>query len=717
MPGFIFSEKHLSKSSKYNSYQGYHKPPVAIPLTCLDIYVEDFDNPLYLLEEGEMFSDSKIIIEFSDDVDFDSLVSGLSLEVNITTLTYETDYTIETITSKRFRINIINPELFEIDVVVILTLDPLIIKSTSDQFLTDDLLGGQWTVIEKPVYTNLSFMSDYFIVFPEVDGSNLSFMSNNFIFNPEVDGSNLSFMSDSLEINPEVDGSNLSFISDELVVPDPEINKVLETIEMTVSGGYDIYYTFNASSQPDDPDNTDTLYSTPIAYAEGYYKVVAYDSTSDIYSNIISEYFGSDVITDYIAYYKFNGNSNDETGNYNATNYNATTTTGVTGLADTAYYFNGTDAYHEINTTDFNLSNISISFWFTSEASSLYPCMISNNASSFWDGGFNIRHNNTGYANKITIHWNGGQGGDQDPALTSISDVSGTDFVHCMIIKTGTNLYLYINNILDNSRAINDVNINLSNGGKITFGRFIADGANGYCKCKLDNIRIYDRALTTNERTEIHILEKALAFYKCDDNLATTNIIDETSSFVGTSNRNTSLMSSIGVKGVANTAFAMNGTDDYYSSMIGAYVNKAYSFWFQIANTTGNKTLIFYGTSSGGNMATSDAIYVVNNRLQLYSYDGSQHFQLGTATLLANTWYHCIVNWVNSGNCTVYLNNILDITMAVGTRWSGGDRHWFAKDSADITCSLLIGKMDNVKIYNRNLIESERTAINNLEKP
>jgi hypothetical protein len=205
-----------------------------------------------------------------------------------------------------------------------------------------------------------------------------------------------------------------------------------------------------------------------------------------------------------------------------------------------------------------------------------------------------------------------------------------------------------------------------------------------------------------------------IALYKLEDNLATTNVLDETTNFNGTSARNTDLMSSAGVKGLS---FSFDGTNDYFSAMIGAYASKSYSFLFQIENTTGLKGLIFYGTSSGGSSATSDAIYISGNKLVLYTFDGGQKSQIGTTELSSNTWYHCIVNWVNSGACKVYLNNVEEISVTVGTRWAGGDRHWIAKNSGDIGTSLLNGKMDEIRFYNRNLTEQERTDVYNDEKP
>jgi hypothetical protein len=261
----------------------------------------------------------------------------------------------------------------------------------------------------------------------------------------------------------------------------------------------EIFYTFDPDEQPPDPTVNSTKYQETITYQAGYYKAIAREDGE--LSTITSRNFGV-VPEDYIAYYKFDGNANDETGNYNAVNNGATLATGVKGIADTAYSFNNTQI--DVITTNFNLSNCFISFWFNSEASTSYPAIISNNASGFWSGGFNIRHNNSGLSNKISIHWNGGQGGNQDPALVSNSTYSKSQWHHCVVVKDGTMLYLYVNGVLDNSRTINNVNLNLSNGGKCVFGKFPADGVNGSFKGKLDLVIIYQRAISASEALEIY---------------------------------------------------------------------------------------------------------------------------------------------------------------------------------------------------------------------
>lgn len=79
MPGFTFTEKHISKTSKTASYKGFYKAPDMTLLTCLSIEIEN--KLFYQLLDNQMYDNSDIIVEFSDNVNVETLITGLTLEV------------------------------------------------------------------------------------------------------------------------------------------------------------------------------------------------------------------------------------------------------------------------------------------------------------------------------------------------------------------------------------------------------------------------------------------------------------------------------------------------------------------------------------------------------------------------------------------------------------------------------------------------------------
>src|SRR5687768_8999375 len=67
-----------------------------------------------------------------------------------------------------------------------------------------------------------------------------------------------------------------------------------------------------------------------------------------------------------IAYYTFNGNSNDMSGNnHHLTNSGATLTTDRFGVSGRAYSFNGTSSYlwADAPAADFSIPSFSVSYW------------------------------------------------------------------------------------------------------------------------------------------------------------------------------------------------------------------------------------------------------------------------------------------------------------------------------------------------------------------
>lgn len=196
---------------------------------------------------------------------------------------------------------------------------------------------------------------------------------------------------------------------------------------------------------------------------------------------------GGGVPTDYIAYYPFNGNTNDESGNGNIlTNNGATLTTDRLGNSNSAYEFNGTSSYM-VNTA-LSLGNVySFCFWakqdsiFAGEknilsASNLFNTVMGTvNTQVFW------------YQQGLTNLW---------------STTHTTNWEHICIVSDGNNRSLYINGVLDDSQA----SYVSFFGTGFYFGRR-SDGIN-YWNGKLDDIRIYDRALSGTEVLDIYNYEK-----------------------------------------------------------------------------------------------------------------------------------------------------------------------------------------------------------------
>jgi hypothetical protein len=207
---------------------------------------------------------------------------------------------------------------------------------------------------------------------------------------------------------------------------------------------------------------------------------------------IVFDYVAPGVVTDYIAYYKFDGNTNDETGNYNATNYGATLTTGVKGVSNTAYYFDGDSSYIERTSfPDITSSSFSVSFW----------CYLNNDITNYavlidkmpngGGNGFRIQYRDAGY---LTIY-NGSSN-------FNTGTIAKNQWVHFTITSSAGNVVWYVNNSTNNTGSLSFS----SNSNSLRFGRYQGTGA--YHKGNLDDVRLYQRAITSTDVGLIYNNEK-----------------------------------------------------------------------------------------------------------------------------------------------------------------------------------------------------------------
>ncbi len=210
------------------------------------------------------------------------------------------------------------------------------------------------------------------------------------------------------------------------------------------------------------------------------------------------------LINGLVAYYPFNGNANDESGNGNNGTVNgATLTTDRKGNTNSAFNFDGTSSYIIIQ--DFNISQntVSYAFWVKSNSNQGVPIiskhgditnvevLISIQTDGKYDYEWTI--NDQYYDSGILTNYYAGNDGK---GLALPSD--NWDFI--VITYSGSKMSFYLNNILINSGnasgAIADNIVPLYIGTYVNLIKFF----NG----KIDDIRIYNRALIETEILQLY---------------------------------------------------------------------------------------------------------------------------------------------------------------------------------------------------------------------
>jgi len=206
-----------------------------------------------------------------------------------------------------------------------------------------------------------------------------------------------------------------------------------------------------------------------------------------------------------VAYYPFNGNANDESGNgHHGTVNGATLTTDRDGNENSAYYFNVNasggwgSAQNRITISSPTISNensFTISAWINLETK---PIPFDNRPHTImgrWDGnGVAVFRHQINYSGEISTNLRAGTNSN----IVEGGSVTYGEWYHIVITYNGSILKQYINNQLTKQEQL-DIDINTSST-DLTFGELhMANGHWYLFSGKMDDLGYWNRALTEQE--------------------------------------------------------------------------------------------------------------------------------------------------------------------------------------------------------------------------
>ncbi len=418
-----------------------------------------------------------------------------------------------------------------------------------------------------------------------------------------------------------------------------------------------------------------------------------------------------------VAYYPFNGNANDESGNgQNGTVNGATLTTDRFGNTGKAYSFNGISNSITIDTSFFNLgaNEFSISGW-------SYLNTLNNYNNGAWDHsligtypdlGFGFAQN-WGATKKYCLFLSNGSGWDVMHPFsggTSKQEVSVGVWKFFTLIKNGLNYLVYVDGKLDTtihtSIAMNQrfQKINLSNSSEPIDG-------------KLDDFRIYNRAINESEIQALYheggyptLTTGLVAYYPFSGN---------TNDSSGSGNNG------VPQNGVAlttdrfgntNKAYNFDGLDDFIevpnsSSLQLTNSQFTLSAWATHSRIDNADKLILCKSDGGGNTAKWTMMYSCGLNtpagIGMHVNPASPTTSVYNNQPQLNKWYHYIIVRKDT-----LLNIYVDGTLVKSSTWKftipatvgnlriggqevNGGGEWFS------------GKLDDIRIYNRVLSDTE----------
>jgi hypothetical protein len=218
----------------------------------------------------------------------------------------------------------------------------------------------------------------------------------------------------------------------------------------------------------------------------------------------------ADLTQGLIAYYPFNGNANNATGSgNNGTSNGATLTTDRFGHANSAYSFDGINDYIVASANGLPTATRTISLWFYADTMATHPSLLSYGGGGGPPGTswlMLINNRDLGPAFEVQSHWRSNR-------ISYFYATEPTGAWYNWVVTTdasGTKMYLNGQQIASNATFISNTIVNATT--QLSFGVDVnlygiapyTDSNSGYFAGKLDDIRIYNRALSEEEIQQLY---------------------------------------------------------------------------------------------------------------------------------------------------------------------------------------------------------------------
>ncbi|MBI3585515.1 MAG: T9SS type A sorting domain-containing protein, partial [Ignavibacteriales bacterium] len=265
------------------------------------------------------------------------------------------------------------------------------------------------------------------------------------------------------------------------------------------SSGAQLRYRWSSIAGSLSSGDSVVLWTAPRAEGNYYIKCMVENlqggQTTDSVAVVVRD-FSKSQTGNLVAYYAFNGNANDMSGNsHHATVQNAIPVSDRQGKSNSAYYFNGSDAFMQVaNQTDLNFQNaITVSFWMRIDAfydREVYPISHGN-----WENRWKVSITNR------KLRWTvKTTNGIKD--LDSKTELAANTYYHVVALYSGSDFEVYLNGELDAfsswSGMILPTTIDL------TIGQVLPNNAGYNFIGVLDEIRIYNYALSVPEIVKLY---------------------------------------------------------------------------------------------------------------------------------------------------------------------------------------------------------------------
>jgi antitoxin component YwqK of YwqJK toxin-antitoxin module len=415
-----------------------------------------------------------------------------------------------------------------------------------------------------------------------------------------------------------------------------------------------------------------------------------------------------------VGWWKMNGDALDSSSyGHNGTVTGATLATDHTGTANTAYSFNGSSNYISLGDAgDQTTNNFSVSAWFKTGSSGAIQTILDRRVSG-----------STGYFLTVDtdnkIHAFARDTAGHSVTVISASSVNDNSWHHVVATynKSG-NLTIYLDG------SANGTPFSLSSVGSVSISantiigyRSYVGSSLSYFNGSLDDVRIYNRSLASTDVTALYAYQDAtpkanikaasgekglVGWWKMDGNI-------KDSSPYAKNGVATGLTPAADRKGAANKAYSFStGKIDGFSQPISPTGSRTLCTWFSSSSTARQSLL-------ANRAGTSGFAFVVNRTSPgnlTYYHSGGSTLEVG-AGISPSIWYHaCATYDLSSATAKLYINgNLMGTQTSFSTETLSSSKG--AIGAGDTSSNDFSGSMDDVRIYNRALTDSEISSIYN----
>src|SRR3989344_1152293 len=313
---------------------------------------------------------------------------------------------------------------------------------------------------------------------------------------------------------------------------------------------------------------------------------------------------------------------------------------------------------------------------------------------------YSLRSGGTG---PIIFAINDGTAGQNDVVTSSVLNLNTWYYVTA--VRSGNNVSLYINGQL-NAGPTAQSKTPTASGDALSIG--VADGGNptdAPFDGSIDEVRVYDRALTSSEVERLYKLQKPkvtsgvdntglVGYWAFEEGVGTRA---EDSSFNTNTGTLTNMDNSDWVTGRVGTALDFDGSNDYVAIPNNSSIQTngviTIAAWIYLTSTTAERIIVkgieyeFY--VSGGLLRLNQDNTVIMQSTA-YSYINSWHHVVAVYSDSENYTMLCIdASCITEGSETTSIANTSN-NVAIGSEPNGGG-------------NFLNGQIDDVRIYNRAL--------------